>query len=347
MKRAFTFFLFFILLIVGLFFYNHKSKKNSSKITPEKIISPTTKINKKEFVSEDLFIPYWTFNESFVLDNNYNRVIFFDPDFSHVGQFVDQTKNFTYKKDITVKVNEYEQMTPELIENSITIVKKNNLNGLVFDLEIPMVLTEENKGQINDFVELFYTAAKQNYKSFSIAMYGDLFYRKRGYDLSFINKHSDEILIMAYDFHKASGEPGPNFQFGGIEEYNYDFKTMVEDYLKYVPADKLNVIFGMYGYDWSVDEQKRPLESARALTLNEIRKEFLEKCQWKDCLINRDEQAKETEVNYVVPYQLEDDLMGEELHIVWFEDEESVKIKTEFLKEKGIGKISYWGYGYF
>lgn len=343
-----------ILIIASLFFYRQRPEKISPKKNPEKTIYPTIKVNKKEFVSEDLFIPYWTFNKSFVLDNNYNRAIFFDPDFTHINGFVDQTKDFIYEKYITVKINKYEQMTPELVENSITIVKKNNLNGLVLDLEISMVLTEENKSQINNFVKLFYTSAKTNYKSFSVALYGDLFYRKRGYDIEFITDHCDEVMVMAYDFHKASGEPGPNFQFAAFDSasadqgrYDYDFKMMVEDFLKYVPASKLNVIFGMYGYDWTVDEQKRPLKPAKALTLNEIKKEFLEKCQWKDCLVNRDEISKETEINYVVPYKLENDLMGEELHIVWFEDEESVKIKTEYLKEKGIGKISYWGYGYF
>ena len=347
MKRVIAFFIFFVLIIGGWFFHNYQPKKNPTEIIPQKIILPTVKMDKKEFVFEDLFIPYWTFDENFVLDNNYNRAIFFDPDLSHINKFIDQTKDFTYEKYITVKVDKYEQMTPELIENAITIVKKNNLNGLALDLEIPIVFTDDNKGQINNFVELFYTTTKQNYRSFSVAMYGDLFYRKRGYDLPFIAEHSDEVLVMAYDFHKAGGEPGPNFQFSGIEKYDYDFKTMVEDYLKYVPANKLNVVFGMYGYDWTVDEKKRPLKPAKALTLNEIKKEFLEKCQWKDCLINRDEQAKETEINYVVPYKLENDLMGEELHIVWFEDEESVKIKTEYLKEKGIGKISYWAWGYF
>jgi len=346
---------FFLVLVLGCwFYYNQRPKKSFPKIIPKKIISPTTKIDKKQFVSEDLFIPYWTFDKNFVLDNNYDRAIFFDPDFSHIGSFVDRTKDFTYEKYITVKIDKYEQMTPEQIENVITIVKENNLNGLVLDLEIPIVFTDDNKAQINSFVKLFYTTAKKNYKSFNVVMYGDLFYRKRGYDLPFINQHSDEIFVMAYDFHKAGGEPGPNFQFAAFASasasqgrYDYDFKNMTEDYLKYVPADKLNIVFGMYGYDWTVDEKKRPLKPARALTLNEIKKEFLGKCQWKDCLINRDEQTKETEINYVIPYKLENNLMDEELHIIWFEDEESVRIKTEYLKEKGIGKISYWGYGYF
>jgi len=158
---------FFLVLVLGCwFYYNQRPKKSFPKIIPKKIISPTTKIDKKQFVSEDLFIPYWTFDKNFVLDNNYDRAIFFDPDFSHIGSFVDRTKDFTYEKYITVKIDKYEQMTPEQIENVITIVKENNLNGLVLDLEIPIVFTDDNKAQINSFVKLFYTTAKKNYKSF-------------------------------------------------------------------------------------------------------------------------------------------------------------------------------------
>jgi spore germination protein YaaH len=34
-------------------------------------------------------------------------------------------------------------------------------------------------------------------------------------------------------------------------------------------------------------------------------------------------------------------------HIVWYEDEESAAIKTEYLQSVGIGKVSYWAQGYF
>ena len=34
-------------------------------------------------------------------------------------------------------------------------------------------------------------------------------------------------------------------------------------------------------------------------------------------------------------------------HVIFFEDEESAQVKTDYLKEKGIGSISYWAWGYF
>jgi spore germination protein len=310
-----------------------------------KINTPTS--IKTEIVSRSIFLPYWQYGNEFVLDNTYDRVIFFDPDMRSIDDFSDRTKQREYEKYLAIKVSDQEDLKEETKNRVITIVKKNNLKGIVLDLEIPIVFGDKNKQQINEFVKQFYTETKQNYKSFSLILYGDIFYRKRGYDLSYLNEYADEIMIMAYDFHKASGEPGPNFQFGGKDKYDYDFQQMIEDYLRFVPREKITVIFGMYGYDWTVDEKKRPIKPAEALTLNQVKQKFLDSCQWKNCLVSRDSLSKETEVDYVVPYKMEDGVMGMEYHIVWFEDIESVKAKTEYLREKGIGKVAYWGYGYF
>jgi len=32
---------------------------------------------------------------------------------------------------------------------------------------------------------------------------------------------------------------------------------------------------------------------------------------------------------------------------MWYEDEESAQVKIDYLKEKGVGSIGYWAYGYF
>ena len=34
-------------------------------------------------------------------------------------------------------------------------------------------------------------------------------------------------------------------------------------------------------------------------------------------------------------------------HVVFFEDEESAEVKINYLKEKGIGSIAFWAWGYF
>src|SRR3989344_4993164 len=245
-----------------------------------------------------------------------------------------------------------------LIDETVEIINEFGFAGLVLDLETSDILNVDITGQINIFVQQFYSVMKLNYRKFHVAIYGDNFYRGRLFDLPFISRNSDGIMIMAYDFHKSRGEPGPNFPFESGAKYQYNFQKMISDFLDVVPKEKISVIFGMFGYDWLVDEKKRPIRQAEALSLNQIAEKFFGtslkrssqtyttdvKCYWQDCVIKRDLISKETEINYVVSAEKPDDqdIYRIDYHIVWFEDEESVKIKTDYLREQGISNISYW-----
>jgi spore germination protein YaaH len=102
----------------------------------------------------------------------------------------------------------------------------------------------------------------------------------------------------------------------------------------------------MYGYEWTVDEKKRPIAPAKSLSLNEIRKKYLDSCEWQDCIIKRDELSEETEINFVQS-EIQNDFAYLYYHIVWFEDETSVKKKIDYLKTKGINSFAYWAYTYY
>src|SRR3989344_3054659 len=215
-----------------------------------------------------------------------------------------------------------------LIDETVEIINEFGFAGLVLDLETSDILNVDITGQINIFVQQFYSVMKLNYRKFHVAIYGDNFYRGRLFDLPFISRNSDGIMIMAYDFHKSRGEPGPNFPFESGAKYQYNFQKMISDFLDVVPKEKISVIFGMFGYDWLVDEKKRPIRQAEALSYNEIKQKFLERCEFKDCVIKRDSLSKESEVNYVVSAKAPDEqnIYRIDYHIVWFEDKESVKV---------------------
>lgn len=132
-------------------------------------------------------------------------------------------------------------------------------------------------------VEYFYNRTKDAGLTFAITIYGDTFYRKWLYDINFLAQVSDEIMVMGYDIHKAAGKPGPNFPFKGKEKYDYDMVSFFQD-LASIPRQKVSWIFGMYGYDWVVDEKKRPIRQAKPLSYAEIKKQFIDVCEWKNCV---------------------------------------------------------------
>lgn len=324
-----------------------KTYVNSQKT---KIVKPKT----------SLFIPYWSKIKK--TDNFYqfSRLVYFGASVSKEGidkneigykkmeSFLKNLTNINKEKWLTIRMTnadtnmsilKNQSSWKKIADDSIDIVKNYKFDGIVLDLEMSILPFNNITDKISDFVKFYYTNTKGQNIKLAIALYGDTFYRQRPFDISKLVKSVDEIMIMAYDFHKVYGKPGPQFPLSGKEEYGYDLIQMINDFMKTTPSDKISVIFGMYGYDWTVSTDKRPLKKAEPLTLNQINEKFIKSCLWKNCVINRDETSKETEINYIDK--------SLKYHIVWFEDKKSTEAKINFLKTKNINSFAYWAYGYY
>ena len=309
--------------------------------------------------TQSLFIPYWadvTGNETF---DGYDRLIYFgltanrsgivtsDQGYTKFDAFLQLSAPGRQKwvavrmldSDLNTNIIKDEKAWEPIAKGMIATVKDNKLDGIVFDFELTGIAFDSLTNDITKFYRYLYDATKNEQIPFAITMYGDVISRHRPYDIARLRYLCNEMMIMAYDFHKSRGEPGPNFPLAGKDTYGYDMHLMADDFLKYVPAENLSVIFGMYGYDWTVDERKRPISQAKAVTLTQINDKFVSNCQLKNCVLTRSEAAGENEVDYVDQY--------DGLHVVWYEDEESVKRKTEYLESRGITKYARWAYGYF
>lgn len=308
--------------------------------------------------SKALFVPYWGIGNEKISRDSYDEIYYFgisvnkdgvdkkDPGFIKIGNFLNlvdpQIKKFLTVRMVNPDVNSYvlqNKVLQEIIRNeSMQIAKENLFDGIILDFETAALSFDSLTERINLFYESFYKEAKEKNLSFYITLYGDTFYRARPYDVEYLSKNSDKIIIMTYDFHKARGNPGPNFPLSGLEKYGYDLKTMINDFLRIVPQDKISVVFGMFGYDWVVDEKDTAQNLAEATSLNSVKK-TLESCQQEVCGIKRDDVSSETEVRY------KDKDLNQ--HIIWFEDMESVEKKKEYLREKGINSFGFWAYSYF
>jgi len=358
------FWLFIVLILFGVFTNQSAQKPPHSTAKKEASLSPAFSQQK---ISNSIFIPYWALDDQNLNVDNYERVIYFgvkgsisginkqDQGYRQLSAFVkasaDKQKYLTLtmtNSDINFAVLEDKSAQQKIINETIETMRQYNFSGLVLDLELFSLFNDKIPDQINQFAQSFYQQVKQSGFKFAITLYADTFYRKRPYDVSTLAKNADEIMIMAYDFSKSRGEPGPNFPFEGHEKFGYDFKTMIADFTAVVPVEKLSVIFGMYGYDWVVDEKKRPIRPAQSLSDNQIKEKYLSKCSSKNCVVLHDNLSKETEIDFVEFLGLDaNDFAQEQTHIIWFEDQKSAQTKQEYLKQQGVTKFSYWSYGYF
>lgn len=361
-------YLFFLIIFcvgfwaaISLFKPTTNPAKNSS--TSETRVANPIKLGDPK---TSIFVPYWSLSESdepFSSPETINRsidtAIYFSVSATNSGinktntgyvnlpAFIARSTN-TPNTLLTISMVDDEinnsvlvssAAQEKIISQAVTIAKDNEFDGIILDLEVGGFAGKEINTQILQFTKKASEIIKKNNLSFSITLYGDSFYRNRPYSIELLSPYVDQFYVMAYDLHKLWGTPGPNFPAKGRDIFGYDMQTMIRDMLKFTTRDKLTIIFGLYGHDWMVDEQKRPFTAAKTLTQSQIQKKFIDSCDMKNCIVKRNPYALETEINYV------DDQAY--YHIVWLEDAQSVSQKIGLLQEFGINAIAYWAYSYY
>ncbi|OGK13766.1 hypothetical protein A3A93_05495 [Candidatus Roizmanbacteria bacterium RIFCSPLOWO2_01_FULL_38_12] len=362
-------------LIFGYFRVRSDLLEDKQSINEQTSTQQAQKNNPSIDTRESIFVPYWSVND---LNSEklvqYEKVIYFGV--SAKGEGIDREESgfialpgfvqFTQGQDTyltlrmldtesNLKILEDPDLQEKIIADLIDITDQNRFDGVVLDLELSVLPFGDVKENISMFVSKLSEELHERDFTFLMTIYGDKYFRGRPYDINRLNNHVDEFMIMAYDFHKSYGEPGPNFPYSDNVEpplspllgkegntrggYGYDFKQMIEDFTKDVPTEKLTVVFGMFGYDWTLGKQGLPLKQAAALSLSAIRARFYPECDLISCAIQVDEKSKETKISYI-------DDEGNK-HQVWFEDENSAQKKIDYLNEQGIGKVAYWAWGYW
>lgn len=360
-----------LLLVIILFGFgfiaikniNSQTEKNSKEKIQEKIQIEQNrealeeKLEVVSSVKKSVFVPYWNIENTENLAE-YDEVIYFgisvnengvnkdEQGFANLQNFVDSTnksKQYLTVRMLNTETNltilESSEAQKRVIDDVIFVANEYGFDGIVLDLELSVIPFSNVKDNISMFISTFSDELESENLKFDVTLYGDMYYRGRPYDVKKIASKVDKVLIMAYDFHKSRGEPGPNFPFTGQKKYGYDFQQMISDFQKDIPSEKIVVIFGMFGYDWTLGSQGLPLTSATAFTLADAQEGFTPTCNYISCIVTRDLESKEMKGTYIDDENYK--------HEIWFEDEESVQIKTNYLKEQGIGSISYWTWGYW
>ncbi len=293
-------------------------------------------------ISSSIFIPYWNIPSSSDDLSEYDRLIYFgvapdssgimiaDAGFKNIEPFITNTSSRQQRlltirmldDDVSLDILEDVSRQTSVIGQSVELANEYGFDGIVLDLELGVIPFEDSKDKITLFVERFADEVQHEDLTLSMTIYGDVFYRARPYDVAALANHLDHIYIMAYDFHKSRGEPGPNFPF-------VQFKEMITDFTTIMSPEDITVVFGMYGYDWTLGKQGLPLKPAVAVPLNEI-----------------DEDGAIVDPISAEKHILFTDNEGFD-HELWYEDKESVEVKIDYLMEQGIGSVGYWVWGYF
>ena len=199
----------------------------------------------------------------------------------------------------------------KLIDWTEAYVAQNHAGGAFFDFE------ELPPGAQTDYRQfLFEMNRRFDVHGWLIAIAAPV--GDRSWDLQAYAKIVDRVFLMSYDEHENGGDPGP------IASQAW-FVRAVADAAHGIPASKLIVTFGNYGYDWYPG-------GSDPVTVEEAWRAARE----SDTLPSFDKASGNSSLAY--------DDNGEK-HVIWFLDAASAYNQISFLRHAGIGGIALWRMG--
>lgn len=213
----------------------------------------------------------------------------------------------------------------QLCQDIIDLLNKEGFSGVNVDFEM---VREADGPALTAFVEQLAKAVHTQGKKLALSLPARTTNGwHRAYDYAALGKVADQVAIMAYD--RSPGQAGPQTPIYWIRE--------VVDYtVERIPAHKVLLGLGLYGYDWANGARRTVLWAPNELGnlvsyLDEIETRYNPEIKW-------DAEA-------MLPYFTYTDEKGSD-HTVWYESVDSLKAKLDLVREKGLGGVAFWRLGY-
>ncbi len=154
-------------------------------------------------------------------------------------------------------------------------------------------------------------------------------------DLKVLAANSDGVVLMNYDEHEVSSEPGP------IASQTWFVKNLTRA-LKVIPKEKIICALGNYGYDWQIElpngkkrkAVKPEVVSSEVLTVQEA----WQRASDADADLDLDYTSLNPHFSYI-------DEDAHVRHVVWFLDGVTALDEMRAARELGLQTFSLWRLG--
>ncbi len=328
------------------------------------------------------FAPYWTFDK---LDNvdfsvlttlayfgvpvdSGGNLVKDDPGYS---TFVSDKATTIFKKahDAGTKVNltvtqmdNFEILSlldnpdaqKNAIEQIVAEVKNRGIDGVNVDFEFTGTPGSDYRNKFNEFIANLSTRLHSQIPQgeVSVAVYALSAKDPHLYDIASLSKSADQIFMMAYDFASAGADNAePTSPLYGHKQgkYSYDIATAVEDFLKYMPANKLILGVPYYGYNYlvynpQVKSETRPYWSWRGTPTVQTYSTAQENVTpgMKGIDSYKTGWDNDGQVGWRAYHVADTDTW----RMIFVEDQRSLGIKYDFAKGKNLAGVGIWALGF-
>jgi cellulose synthase/poly-beta-1,6-N-acetylglucosamine synthase-like glycosyltransferase/spore germination protein YaaH/peptidoglycan/xylan/chitin deacetylase (PgdA/CDA1 family) len=202
-----------------------------------------------------------------------------------------------------------------LIDNIVSNLDEHKFQGINIDFE---QITRADR----DSLTVFMRELKARLGPLGLLVTEDVPVDDDAYDLKGLAQANDFLLPMVYDEHYQSGSPGPIASEAWFEDH-------LDKLAKTVPADKVVIGMGAYGYDWIIGGSTSEEVGFNRVMSTAITNPSTAKVEWAH-----------DEGNPVLRYA-----SGAEQHEVWFLDAVTALNMTQAIHDKGFRGVAVWRLG--
>ena len=349
------------------------------------LLNPLVRIEKKETVLKGKrivgFLPTWMIGKTKIYGGEITDLVFSGVEVKVDGSLVWDVQSKKMNNDNYLKLRESVTKTGGKNILSIKLFKDYDLEKLLDDqtarqkmlTEVRDIVSAAKFDGVNvdfeymsnptrildeDFGLLFEEMKKSGWKEIGVDVFANTIIKGDKDRLNMLAKRVDQIIVMAYDFHRPgsdyAGFVAPIKAEGGQRSISEITQKIVETNL---PKEKMILAFPLYGYEWvTVDNMLgsaqvnggygRTVQYQESVGFTGTSFDDVAQSPWtvwtekvQKSIVKRKKVGKVWK-KYTTYYT------DTEIHQAYFEDERSLKIKIEAAKQAQLGGVGYWALGY-
>lgn len=235
-----------------------------------------------------------------------------------------------------------------LADNLIKELHRKNIKDVNLNFEYVNYVPHEKADQYSQFVEFLKKRLDEEFgnSQLVVSTFADSIVKDRITDVEKLGNVADYLFIMGYDFHRPTSDTaGPVAPMEGKGVLSdYDITNMLNDYLSYVPPNKLILGVPYYGYNWVVNSDQQYAKRIEGsdnvgYSQSQTYESVMETILLMKPTLEWDDLAKAPYFTYVSPET-------GSTRMVYFENAESLSFKYQLAQDKGLAGVGIWALGY-
>lgn len=218
------------------------------------------------------------------------------------------------------------------------------ISGINIDIEPSSSGSASLRDDLTKFVSTLRQHVDERYDNvnISIDVYASASNNQQIWDIPALAQEVDHIVVMAYDFHRRSSpQAGPVAPlFGGKDLWDSDINQHLQEFIRYVPSEKLLLGIPFYGYEWqttSREAQSHTFPDTGATASIERVAGILERKDELQVEEHWNEDALSPYISYIE---------NDELYVIYYENSRSISYKLDYVNQLDLGGIAIWALGY-